>query len=147
MSAHERGIMVKVSASRLRELADTWSSDGPDAADTYMDAVEREIARLEAAEAARGDVVVTVDIPGSFSAAVAWDGDAARVLGYTFMPHGSGAGYFGPSAEVTAVEPADHDYADEAVGMMNETDVDGAFWRSVQADQADGGPITVAWTE
>ena len=64
---------------------------------------------------------VIVEIPGSLTATYA-DGE---IIGWTFMPAESYAGYFGPPTHaVTDTDVLDHD------PDVNNTD--GRFWRAVQ---------------
>ena len=76
--------------------------------------------------------VTTVRIPGSLTAH--WQ--EGRIVGWTFMPHGSAAGYFGPTAELV---DGDDD--------LDVTDVDGPFWRAVQRHLDTANPFTVRWEE
>jgi hypothetical protein len=87
--------------------------------------------------------IVRVSIPGSFVAEYR-DGE---ILGWTFSPLASQAGWFGPMAEI--LHDDEHPYADDS--GIRPDDTDGPFWRAVQDDLSLSGAespfITVRWAE
>jgi hypothetical protein len=81
----------------------------------------------------------TVTIPGALYATYT-DGE---ITGWTFTPHASGAGYFGPAATVWDYDDSDDD---DGAGLDVES-VDGPFWQAVQRTLAESNPFTVEWQE
>jgi hypothetical protein len=67
------------------------------------------------------DVETIVDIPGEFSAHY----KNGAIIGFTFIPHASNAGYFGPAARVS-----------EGDAELDVEETDGPFWRALQAKLA-----------
>jgi hypothetical protein len=69
---------------------------------------------------------VLVQVPGSLIATYSLDTN--EIVGWTFSPHGSLAGYFGPSANPVT----DHDGVN-----LDVENTDGLFWRAVQEHLAE----------
>lgn len=80
------------------------------------------------------DEVRTVNIPGTFAAVIGHDGVA-----FTFTPHGSAAGYFGPDGiDADTGETVDAYSADGSVHPV---------WQAIQDCLASQTTIPVVWSE
>lgn len=79
-------------------------------------------------------MATTVEIPGKF-VAVYEDGKIDR---FVFTPFASFAGYFGDAAIVTDDEPRED---------IDAGNIDGPFWKAVQAALAGTEDIAVRWEE
>lgn len=68
-----------------------------------------------------------IQIPGVFYVELDETEETPRVERFVFMPHGSNAGYFGPSAEYSSRASFHH-----TMEPLDLEDTDGPFWKAVQ---------------
>lgn len=88
-----------------------------------------------------------INIPGVFYVELDESKETPRVVRMVFMPHGSNAGYFGPSAEYSSRASFIH-----TVEPLDLEDTDGPFWKAVQhalehSDVTTTHRIPIVWEE
>lgn len=74
-----------------------------------------------------------VHVPGAFY--VTCNADTGETLSMTFTPAAADAGFFGSAAELSYVDgrELDADFTTDVAANLKCDDVDGPFWRGVQA--------------
>lgn len=95
---------------------------------------------------------VNVSIPGRFTANLTVAEEKVEVLGWTFTPSASAAGYFGPSALLYTVEtyddsPVTEPEFDAMHDFLNPNASEGPFWQAVQETLGDNPTVQTQWIE